>query len=481
MTSTSSNEPSGPVMGSSSSMDGRAFKFSADGTAALRAGTLLSLVLPNNERFTGQIHQLSQGKGESMRGTGRILGRAGATGSHPGDKAVGFAHAEVTEATAETAARLQASKGAVLEVGTFAGSTDMTAYLIPGGFNRHTFWCGQSGSGKTYALGVVLEELLLRTRLPMIVLDPNADFVEIRRPSASASEAVVKELASKDVRVLSAKPASADQIALRASYGSLSTRAKAAVLRMDPLIHRDEYNQMLQLQQLIGRTDPDQLKQVLRSTGEQGAIRLAARIENLEITGWRVWARGLATASRIIAERPDAAILDLSGFDHPDEPLVIAMSVLDELWERRFLRQPMLIVIDEAHNLCSPDQDSPLHQEVRGRIAQIAAEGRKFGLWLLLSTQRPSKIDRNIVSQCDNLALMKMSSTGDLAELIDIFGHVPAEMLSQAAMFEQGEMLLAGSFAALPMIVNGRQRWTRQGGSDLGVPLREDRQSIVGT
>ena len=36
--------------------------------------------------------------------------------------------------------------------------------LDAGGFDRHTFFCGQSGSGKTYALGVVLEQLLLRDR-----------------------------------------------------------------------------------------------------------------------------------------------------------------------------------------------------------------------------------------------------------------------------------------------------------------------------
>lgn len=34
---------------------------------------------------------------------------------------------------------------------------------------RHTFWCGQSGSGKTYALGVMLEQVLLHTRLPMLI------------------------------------------------------------------------------------------------------------------------------------------------------------------------------------------------------------------------------------------------------------------------------------------------------------------------
>ena len=64
----------------------------------------------------------------------------------------------------------------LLDVGVVDGSTS-PAGLRPEKFNRHTFWCGQSGSGKTYALGVVLEELLLRTELPLVIIDPNADFV----------------------------------------------------------------------------------------------------------------------------------------------------------------------------------------------------------------------------------------------------------------------------------------------------------------
>jgi DNA helicase HerA-like ATPase len=46
------------------------------------------------------------------------------------------------------------------------------------GFSRHTFLCGQSGSGKTYSLGVILERLLIETDLRMVVLDPNSDFAE---------------------------------------------------------------------------------------------------------------------------------------------------------------------------------------------------------------------------------------------------------------------------------------------------------------
>jgi type IV secretory pathway VirB4 component len=51
--------------------------------------------------------------------------------------------------------------------------------LDAGGFDRHTFFCGQSGSGKTYALGTVLERLLLETSLRIVVLDPNSDFVRL--------------------------------------------------------------------------------------------------------------------------------------------------------------------------------------------------------------------------------------------------------------------------------------------------------------
>lgn len=59
-----------------------------------------------------------------------------------------------------------------VEIGTVAGTT-APARLRAAGFGRHTFMCGQSGSGKTYTTGVLFERLLAGTGLPIIVLDPN--------------------------------------------------------------------------------------------------------------------------------------------------------------------------------------------------------------------------------------------------------------------------------------------------------------------
>ena len=62
-----------------------------------------------------------------------------------------------------------------LAIGDMLLAAGVPAVLDAGGFNRHTFMCGQSGSGKTYSLGLVLEQLLVATSLRMVILDPNLE------------------------------------------------------------------------------------------------------------------------------------------------------------------------------------------------------------------------------------------------------------------------------------------------------------------
>ena len=150
----------------------------------------------------------------------------------------------------------------------------------------------------------------------------------------------------------------------------------------------------------------------------------------------------------------------------------MALAVLDHLWARRHDRIGRLIVIDEAHNLCSPAPATPIERLLTERIVQIAAEGRKYGLWLLMSTQRPSKVHPNALSQCDNLGLMRMSSPRDLAELGSVFGYAPVALRDRATSFAQGEVLFAGGFAPEPMLVQVGARLTEEGGSDVPIPLR---------
>jgi DNA helicase HerA-like ATPase len=163
--------------------------------------------------------------------------------------------------------------------------------------------------------------------------------------------------------------------------------------------------------------------------------------------------------------------MDLSGFRDPMEPLAVSLDLLEHLWAGRHERIPTLIVIDEAHNLCPDSPTSLIQAAVLQRLIQIAAEGRKYGLWLLLSTQRPSKIHPQVLSQCDNLVLMRMNSPGDVRELAAVFGFAPPAMLETAPFFTLGEALVAGAFVPCPAMIRMGQRLTVEGGSDVPVPM----------
>jgi len=367
----------------------------------------------------------------------------------------------------DTVQHLLSAADPELHLGHLAGQDSVGVALVPNRLNRHTFWCGQSGSGKTYALGVLLERILVTTRLPIVVFDPNSDFVRLHEQADVLQAGAV---GGRDVVIL--RPDD-EQTPLRVRFTALTSRAKAAVLRLDPIVDRAEYNALLRLfSGDFDAVDAGQILPYLRSLGDPDAEALAQRIENLGVIEWtRTWALGAVPVTDVIARRPAATVLDLGGYERPEEQLTVALAVLDDLWARRAERRPVLIVVDEAHNLCPPDPETPLGVAVRDRLIQIAAEGRKYGLWLLLSTQRPSKVHPGIVSQCDNLTLMRMNSREDLEQLASAFGFVPRGLLAQAARFRQGEALLAGGFVPMPSIVQMRTRVTPQGGTDVPVPM----------
>lgn len=356
----------------------------------------------------------------------------------------------------------------MLTIGSRIENADQPVQLRAEKFNRHTFWCGQSGSGKTYALGVLLEQLLLGTELPILVMDPNADFSRMTemRPGADAESA--QSLSDIDMRVFHSSKREGERLHTR--FTDLSVPSKAAVLQLDPIADPHAYNILLH-QQIRGESfDRKEWITGLRASNDPGQERLATRVENLQVLDWDLWSLGGESVTDVIETRPRATVLDLGGFSHPAEPKVAALSVLETLWTKREDRRPILIVIDEAHNLCPPDPSTAVERRLTEQLIQIAAEGRKFGLWLLLSTQRPTKIHPNVLSQCDNLALMRMNAPRDLAELADVFGFVSPEQIARSQNFSLGQAIFAGGFVDEPTLVQMGDRVTEEGGVDVLVP-----------
>ena len=105
---------------------------------------------------------------------------------------------------------------------------------------------------------------------------------------------------------------------------------------------------------------------------------------------------------------------------------------------------------------------------VRDRLIQIAAEGRKYGLYVLVSTQRPNKVHENVVSQCDNLVLMRLNSAADAAFTQATFSFVPPGLMAGAPSFGLGQALVAGRlFPQGSTYVQMGDRVSQEGGADV--------------
>jgi uncharacterized protein DUF87 len=130
---------------------------------------------------------------------------------------------------------------APLTVGDLLLAPGVPATIDPGGFNRHTFMCGQSGSGKTYSLGLVLEQLLVGTSLQMIILDPNSDYVRLAEVREGADAAVAADYAAAAGSVAVWQNAPNAVRPLQMQFIDLDPAAQAAVFGLDPIRDREEY------------------------------------------------------------------------------------------------------------------------------------------------------------------------------------------------------------------------------------------------
>jgi len=358
-----------------------------------------------------------------------------------------------------------AARRARLTIGELALAPGVPCALDAGGFDRHTFMCGQSGSGKTYSLGVILEQLLVETGLRIIVLDPNSDFVRLSAVRANADPVLAERYrdAARGVSVHSGRAAGEQRLRLR--LAELSTAAQAALLRLDPIADREEH---AELDALLAEGTQATSEALLASSRPE-TRRLALRVRNLGIERFGLWARGQAGSVLDVIDDPSArcVVVDLGSLGTREEQALAAEAVLGRLWQRREQREPVLIVIDEAHNVCPALPEDPLTALATEHAVRIAAEGRKFGLYLVVSTQRPQKVHENVVSQCDNLVLMRLNSAADAAFAQSIFSFVPPSLIGQAASFGLGEALVAGKISPYPALLRFGARVAEEGGFDV--------------
>jgi uncharacterized protein len=133
-------------------------------------------------------------------------------------------------------------------------------------------------------------------------------------------------------------------------------------------------------------------------------------------------------------------------------------------------RVPNFIIVDEAHNLIPAKPRGTTEVALAEQFRTVVAEGRKYGLFLILVSQRPDKLDPQVLSECENKAVMRLNSNSVLTITRQMLGldDVPPKVLEKCLDFKKGRALLIGNWAPEgDLLLYCAARRTVEGGRDL--------------
>ena len=388
-----------------------------------------------------------------------------------------------------------------LDIGSLISRQSVNVKLDPNGLRRHLAIIAQTGAGKSYLSGLVIEQLI-QLGGTVLIFDPNSDYVKMRYKGGG------------DTRTQE-KTEFADRIEIYRPPGVAGRRfddeeignSKDFTVRFSQLRDEDIFNfagvpqNANRIRQAIRQAretlsgngepeenegfeneyKPEELLDTLEDIEENGdgeEIRGGARkaknyIQSL--TGLDIWGYKDLPIDEI-KNRMQASVVDLAGMPSYISEFVVDKT-LNELWNLAStgkLDRPIFVVLEEAHNFV-PAQGSTYSSST---INKLASEGRKFGIFLTVLTQRPYKIDQETLSQCNSQIIMKLTNPIDQQAVQKASESMTEELLEDLPGLNVGEAIVTGELTRSSVMVNIGGRESAEGGSDIDVvaKLNEARQ-----
>lgn len=181
------------------------------------------------------------------------------------------------------------------------------------------------------------------------------------------------------------------------------------------------------------------------------------------------------------ADKSNITILDLSGV--PFDVMSITVSLISRiLFEYGYYYKrlrcnnspdetinndvPLLLVYEEAHKYV-PNSDLAKYRASKQSIERIAKEGRKYGVSLLLASQRPSEISETIFAQCNNFLALRLTNPNDQNYVKRLLPDTLGNLVEKMPTLRAGECLLIGDAVVLPSIVQIQECDPKPSSSDI--------------
>lgn len=333
---------------------------------------------------------------------------------------------------------------------------------------RHACILAKTGGGKSYMSGDILEEMMKRDVTTMII-DPHGEYGAMRDVGRVGDPrfGVVPRGYSDSILEFSVLKNDDPSIKpLKFTLRALEAREILELTRTN-----DVRSYLTTLKKAIDALREHQEVYSLRDlidvllaleTDNKSAV-LINELEYLDEIG--IFATRGNRISELV-EKGKTTIINLKGVPPDIQELIVRRlgTIMFEMRKQDAV-PPMMMVIEEAHNYC-PQVGTALSSKA---LSTIASEGRKFGLGLMVISQRPAKIDKNVLSQCGTQIILKVTNPNDVKAIATSVEGLTAGMMDEVQTMPIGIAMVVGAGIQTPLLVDVRPRESRHGGSGIKV------------
>ncbi len=450
-----------------------------------------------------------------------------------------------------------------IELGTLINRPSVPVLLNPNGLRRHLAVIAQTGAGKSYTVGVILEKLL-QLGGTVVVFDPNSDYVLMRRdakhnatsfadrvdifrlPTTQAGRIPDEEIGGSRKFTMQFSKLDVDELCAMSGIAPTSTNIRKAIQTVWDGLQGTDYTPKIFMQELeriaegadagapamgmprgpralnpsIGNEEefergfrrkvsekadvdfedfgkPVEGEQEHESreserenretkkdakmpsldaiSGAQKALKYIERLERIDIWGFE------DVPMKDLLKPMNLSVIDVAGVDQWVSEFVVS-KVLNDTWGiavNEGLPRPVFFVLEEAHNFVPGGQGA--NSLAAPIIKRIASEGRKFGLFMVLITQRPYKVHGDTLSQCNSQIIMRLTNPQDQQAIRLSSESISEGLLADLPGLNVGEAVVLGPLVRVPVMVKVGQRESKEGGNDIDVvgALERARSEVV--
>ncbi len=391
--------------------------------------------------------------------------------------------------------------------------------------SRHFAILAVTGAGKSNTVAVMISQIVEKLRGTVVVLDPHGDYIKLKLPNTGKEYVKIIEAKIRPEEMDSEELADLIEVAKNATiqreflakawetvkheYPNLGGReiieklmetisdwirhkearywdgAKQSYLteelkseRVDTLrgvvlrIRRflRNYGALLTSEDLISQIEPGKANVIDLGPLDEGQMKVVVGKLLHAIFEARVdYEKARKKLERIKEELRESRVARTSKLEEEMRELEKTMRDIEA--KSKALAEPILLIVEEAHILAPQGE----HNDAVRILSRIAREGRKFGVGLGIVSQRPNKLNEDVLSQTNTKIILRIVNPKDQDYVLKASEQLSSDLLSDIASLGKGEAVIVGQAIALPALVkihNFKSKGGDYGGEDIGVVSR---------